>query len=418
MHVAGLSPTPAFLADEHDNLVTLAPATATGTSGWPGRSTVAFGGTAMGADFVMTARTARDGDRSSDGDAGARARARASATGGVDAVARDRRRRPRSPPARSSTSSGARPAGSPVASVTARRHGSRRRKHARDPCPEREPAGDRGRRARSPIVPDLIVLLDEATGRAVPTERVRFGQRVTAISLPSAPVWRTPAGPRGRRAGRVRLHARLPCRSRSSPVAEPLAGRHRRRRHEHRRGRDRRQRRRARPRQDADDRAIPPTASPARFGRWRAEQPSSASRSAPRTPSTRSCSGAGSAGSRSFGSARRERSRCRRAPAGPTDLVRAIAGPVLVARGGVEVDGRVHPLDPDELRRFASSLATRTRSRSPGAFSPLDAGAGAQRRPRWWRASPTSRSRSGTASAGSACSNARTRRSSTPRSAT
>ena len=44
------------------------------------------------------------------------------------------------------------------------------------------------------VVPDLIVLLDEATGRAVPTERVRFGQRLSAISLPSAPVWRSPAG--------------------------------------------------------------------------------------------------------------------------------------------------------------------------------------------------------------------------------
>ena len=44
------------------------------------------------------------------------------------------------------------------------------------------------------VVPDLIVLLDEATGAAVPTERVRFGQRLAAIGLPCAPVWRTSAG--------------------------------------------------------------------------------------------------------------------------------------------------------------------------------------------------------------------------------
>ena len=43
-------------------------------------------------------------------------------------------------------------------------------------------------------MPDLIVLLDEATGTAVPTERVRFGQRLAAIGMPCAPVWRTPAG--------------------------------------------------------------------------------------------------------------------------------------------------------------------------------------------------------------------------------
>ena len=44
------------------------------------------------------------------------------------------------------------------------------------------------------VVPDLIVLLDEATGIAVPTERVRFGQRLTAIGLPCAPIWRSPGG--------------------------------------------------------------------------------------------------------------------------------------------------------------------------------------------------------------------------------
>ena len=44
------------------------------------------------------------------------------------------------------------------------------------------------------MVPDLIVLLDEATGIAVPTERVRFGQRLTAIGLPCAPIWRSPGG--------------------------------------------------------------------------------------------------------------------------------------------------------------------------------------------------------------------------------
>ena len=44
------------------------------------------------------------------------------------------------------------------------------------------------------IVPDLIVLLDEATGTAVPTERVRFGQRLVVIGMPCAPIWRTPAG--------------------------------------------------------------------------------------------------------------------------------------------------------------------------------------------------------------------------------
>ena len=56
----------------------------------------------------------------------------------------------------------------------------------------------------------------------------------------------------------------------------------------------------------------------------------------------------------------------------PADLVQMIVGPILVARGGVEVDGRVHPLDPDEVRRFASSLDVDAIAIT-GAFSPLDA---------------------------------------------
>lgn len=43
-------------------------------------------------------------------------------------------------------------------------------------------------------VPDLITVLDSDTADAIATERVRYGQRVTVIAFPCAPVWRTPAG--------------------------------------------------------------------------------------------------------------------------------------------------------------------------------------------------------------------------------
>jgi uncharacterized protein len=43
-------------------------------------------------------------------------------------------------------------------------------------------------------VPDLITVLDSETADAIPTERVRYGQRVTVITMPCAPVWRTPFG--------------------------------------------------------------------------------------------------------------------------------------------------------------------------------------------------------------------------------
>lgn len=43
-------------------------------------------------------------------------------------------------------------------------------------------------------VPDLISVLDSQTARAIATEQVRYGQRVTVIAMRSHPVWRTKRG--------------------------------------------------------------------------------------------------------------------------------------------------------------------------------------------------------------------------------
>lgn len=43
-------------------------------------------------------------------------------------------------------------------------------------------------------VPDLITAIDAQTGEAVPTERLRYGLRVTVIAFPCDPIWRTPRG--------------------------------------------------------------------------------------------------------------------------------------------------------------------------------------------------------------------------------
>jgi DUF917 family protein len=43
-------------------------------------------------------------------------------------------------------------------------------------------------------VPDLITVLDAETADAIPTERIRYGQRVTVIAIGCDPVWRTPRG--------------------------------------------------------------------------------------------------------------------------------------------------------------------------------------------------------------------------------
>ncbi len=42
--------------------------------------------------------------------------------------------------------------------------------------------------------PDIITLLDEQTGEAIHTERLKYGQRVVVIAIPCPPIWRTPIG--------------------------------------------------------------------------------------------------------------------------------------------------------------------------------------------------------------------------------
>ncbi len=42
--------------------------------------------------------------------------------------------------------------------------------------------------------PDLICVLDSISGEAIGTEHLRYGQRVTVLGLPAAPILATPAG--------------------------------------------------------------------------------------------------------------------------------------------------------------------------------------------------------------------------------
>lgn len=59
----------------------------------------------------------------------------------------------------------------------------------------------------------------------------------------------------------------------------------------------------------------------------------------------------------------------------PPDLLAALGDVALVARGGVEVDGRTLPLDPDEVRVFAAAAARGADAIAiTGTFSPIDGG--------------------------------------------
>jgi DUF917 family protein len=44
------------------------------------------------------------------------------------------------------------------------------------------------------VAPDIITLLDEQTGEAIHTERLKYGERLIAIAMPCPPIWRTEIG--------------------------------------------------------------------------------------------------------------------------------------------------------------------------------------------------------------------------------
>jgi DUF917 family protein len=191
MHVAGRRPEPVFLTDEHGNLVTLEPADGAWYERLARTIAVAFGGTTLGADFVMTASDAR-GAVVPGTVTLARRLGEALRTGGADAVVEasggiavfegtvvDLERR----------TTGGFARGTVTVDGTGGHEGTRSIVRVQNENLLIERAG-----RPLAIVPDLIVLLDDATGRAVATERVRFGQRLRIVGIPCAPVWRTAGG--------------------------------------------------------------------------------------------------------------------------------------------------------------------------------------------------------------------------------
>ena len=191
MHVAGLSPAPVFLTDEHGNVVTLDPVDGDWYERLARAVTIAFGGSAIGADFVMTAQVARSatirGTVSLALDLGT-----AVSKHGIEGLLR--------------SSAGVRIIDGKITDVERRTTEGFARGHAL----VTGVGSDAGTDVRIHIqneyllatvderaiamVPDLIVVLDAAIGDAVPTELLRYGQRVVVVGIPSAPVWRTEAG--------------------------------------------------------------------------------------------------------------------------------------------------------------------------------------------------------------------------------
>ena len=191
MHVLGVDPAPAFFADEHGNTVTAMPRDAVWLERIARHLVMAFGGEVAGADHPMTAAVARTASVRHTV-ALALAIGEALAADGVEGVLR--------------ATGGVRLIAGKVVDVERRTTGG----FARGEVTVEGTGSDAGRTAVIHVqnenlvategatmlacTPDLITLADEATGDAVPTERVRYGQRVVVLGLPSAPVWRTPEG--------------------------------------------------------------------------------------------------------------------------------------------------------------------------------------------------------------------------------
>jgi uncharacterized protein len=191
MHVAGRSPDPVFLADEHGNVVTFDAVDADWYERLARGITIMFGTTAVGADYVMSVAEAR-GATVPGTVSLARAIGAGHRTAGLAGVLE--------------ATGGRRLVSGKIVDLERRTEAG----FARGTLTLEGTGEDAGRTVKVLVqnenlvvterdrvlasVPDLITLLDEATAVAVPTERVRHGARASLIAMPCAPVWRTERG--------------------------------------------------------------------------------------------------------------------------------------------------------------------------------------------------------------------------------
>ncbi len=191
MHIMEVPPSPGFFADERGRVVTVTPADAHGLEEAARQCVIESGGVCAGADHPMDGATVRTSTILGSVSL-ALAIGTALAEGGVDGVL--------------AATGGVRIATGKVVDVERLTAGG----FARGVVRLEGTGDDAGRSLLIQVqnenllategdrvlasTPDLITILDAATGRAVPTERVRYGQRVAVVGIPCAPIWRTARG--------------------------------------------------------------------------------------------------------------------------------------------------------------------------------------------------------------------------------
>jgi hypothetical protein len=194
MNVAGLSPGFVALADVQGNVVTIDPVSEQWAERMARTAAIAFGGSALEVDYIMTAEQAEgaiiEGSITRAIEIGA---ALSRYAGGglstlldhlgaislVEGKVVDVERR----------TAGGFVRGDVVIEGTGDDAGRLLRVELQN---ENLAAFEDGRMVA--CVPDLISLVDDQTGQAVPTELLRFGQRVALIALPCDPIWRSERG--------------------------------------------------------------------------------------------------------------------------------------------------------------------------------------------------------------------------------
>jgi DUF917 family protein len=191
MHIVGLPPSPAFFADERGNAFTVEPVDAVGLERHARAIVERCGGVVAGADHPMDAATVRTATVRGTV-ALAAAIGAALAADGLAGVLR--------------ATDGRLLAEGKVVDVERVTGGG----FARGVVRIEGTGADAGRSIAVDVqnenllaregdavlasTPDLIVVADAESGRAIATERVRYGQRIALLGIPCAPIWRTPRG--------------------------------------------------------------------------------------------------------------------------------------------------------------------------------------------------------------------------------
>ena len=194
MHLAGISPSPAVMTDERGNVAIFAAVSGEWMERLERAAAMEFGGMASSAEYTLTAAQARTATVRNSvslaiGIGEAMSAARSSP---VDALIEEvkgyRLITGKIVDVERHTTSGF-VRGSVVVEGLGADTGRLIRREVQN---ENLVALERGRVLAS--VPDLITVLDSETAEAIATERIAYGQRVTAIAFACDPVWRTPEG--------------------------------------------------------------------------------------------------------------------------------------------------------------------------------------------------------------------------------